>query len=61
MFDPASVSKKDRYELSRKIVEEAFDENAYMYDKISNFEEIDRILQGKWFFQLIDRVKSLKK
>ena len=46
MFDPSSVVRDQRYELSRKIASEAFDENSYMFDKVSNFDEIDRIVES---------------
>lgn len=46
-FNPEEVSIKDRTELSKKIALEDFDDNTYLFDKISNFEEIDRIVESK--------------
>ena len=43
-FNPENTCAEERYKLSRKIVFEEFDENSYMFDKISNFDEIDRII-----------------
>ncbi len=37
-FNPRNVERKDRYSLSRKIIDEAFDESSYMFDKLSNFD-----------------------
>ena len=55
-----NTSIPERYELSRKIVFEEFDENSYMFDKISNFDEIDRILENKnALSNLIKGIKTL--
>ena len=43
-FNPENTSIDERYELSKKIVFEEFDENSYLFDKISNFEEIERVV-----------------
>lgn len=46
-FNPEDTSTMERYQLSRKIVFEEFDENSYMFDKISNFDEIDRVIESQ--------------